>query len=228
MAKYKANYVATVNPGEYQAPAEFDYDPLKDANYTALAQIYTKRGEKAAQNTLGDASALNGGYGSSYAVSSSQQARNDYNQELAAQIPQLYQAAYAKYRDNVSDAQWKHKMDEDQYMWGTEYNQGEKQYAFSANNTGGSSGSSGGGRRRSYGSSGSGGTTDTSSWFQGVSNKAKQKTKQGTKSGTKSGGSKKKNANARTRQKGLRNIGLSSSKQKNSNKKKQAKKGGHR
>ena len=78
------------------------------------------------------------------------------------------------------------------------------------------------------GSSGSGGTTDTSSWFRDVSNKAKQKTKQGTKSGTKSGGSKKKNANARTKQKGLRDIGLSSSKQENSNKKKQAKKGGHR
>ena len=65
---------------------EFTYDPLKDANYQALSKLYNKQGEQAAQNTLGDAAALNGGYGSSYAVTASQQARNDYNQKLAADV----------------------------------------------------------------------------------------------------------------------------------------------
>ena len=57
---------------------QFEYDPLKDANYQAMAKVYQKQGEQAAKNTLGDAAALNGGYGSSYAVTASQQARNDY------------------------------------------------------------------------------------------------------------------------------------------------------
>ena len=115
---------------------EFTYDPLQDANYQALAKVYKKQGEQAAKNTLGDAAALNGGYGSSYAVTASQQARNDYNQMLASQIPALQEAAYnrylnnysmdvtalnalrdadesayGRYRDDVSDSQWKFGVD---------------------------------------------------------------------------------------------------------------------
>lgn len=114
----------------------FEYDPLKDVNYQAMAKVYQKQGEQAARNTMGDAAALNGGYGSSYAVSASQQARNDYNQQLASQIPALYEAAYnrytneynmdlsaldalrtaddtdyGRYRDNVGDKQWKYEAD---------------------------------------------------------------------------------------------------------------------
>lgn len=110
---------------------EFTYDPLKDASYQALSKIYTKRGEQARQNTLGDAAAMTGGYASSYATSAAAQAQSDYNQQLAAQIPALQEAAYnrhlndfnmnlnalnalqqaddsayGKYRDTVADNQW--------------------------------------------------------------------------------------------------------------------------
>ena len=78
----------------------FSYDPLKDANYQAMAKIYNQQGNKAAKDTLGDAAALNGGYGSSYAVTASQQMRNDYNQQLASQIPALEQAAYGRWKDS--------------------------------------------------------------------------------------------------------------------------------
>ena len=54
----------------------FTYDPLKDVSYQSLAKIYSQQGDKAAKDTLGDAAALNGGYGSSYAVTASQQVRN--------------------------------------------------------------------------------------------------------------------------------------------------------
>lgn len=79
---------------------EFKYNPVEDANYQALARIYNANGEKAAKNSLGDAAALNGGYSSSYAISAAQQARNDYNQQLAAMIPELERNAYGKYKDN--------------------------------------------------------------------------------------------------------------------------------
>lgn len=116
---------------------EFSYDPLKDANYQAMAKLYDRQGTKAAQDTMGDAAALNGGYGSSYAVTAAQQARNDYNQQLASQVPELQEAAYSKYmndynmdlsayqalkdaddtaynrnRDTVADEQWQQSFDQ--------------------------------------------------------------------------------------------------------------------
>ena len=81
---------------------DFTYDPLKDANYQAMAKVYQKQGEQAAKNTLADAASLNGGYGSSYAVTASQQARNDYNQQLASQIPALQEAAYNRYLNDYN------------------------------------------------------------------------------------------------------------------------------
>lgn len=107
----------------------FSYDPMKDASYQALAKVYGERGNQAAKNSLADAAALNGGYGTSYAVSAAQQSRNQYNQELAALIPELEERAYnrnvqtlsalgeaedrdyGRYRDTVGDAQWKYGVD---------------------------------------------------------------------------------------------------------------------
>ncbi len=131
----------------------FSYDPLKDASYQALAKIYGKQGEQAAKNTMGDAASLNGGYGSSYAVTASQQARNNFNQQLASQIPALQEAAYnrylgdynidisalnalqaaddsayGKYRDTVSDSQWKYGMDYQGYRDDVADSQWEKTY----------------------------------------------------------------------------------------------------
>ena len=132
---------------------DFSYDPLKDANYQALAKVYSKQGEQAAQNTMADAATLNGGYGSSYGITASQQARNDYNQQLASQIPALQEAAYnryvndynmnlsaldalrtadesdyAKHRDNVSDSQWKYGVDYQGYRDDVSDSQWQKNY----------------------------------------------------------------------------------------------------
>ena len=103
----------------------WSYDPMQDANYQALAKVYNAQGNIAAKNSLADAAALNGGYGTSYAASAAQQARNQYNQQLAAMIPELentaYQRAqgtynalmdadntqYGRFRDTEQDKQWK-------------------------------------------------------------------------------------------------------------------------
>ena len=132
---------------------DFTYDPLKDANYKALAKVYNKQGNQAAQNTMGDAAALNGGYGSSYALTASQQARNDYNQMLASQIPALQEAAYnrylndynmdvtalsalrdadesayGRYRDDVADNQWRYGAEYQQYRDDVSDSQWQKSY----------------------------------------------------------------------------------------------------
>lgn len=102
------SYTDAYNPEQYNSKygqqieqglnniTNWQYNPLQDANYMALAREYGRRGNQAAKNTLADAAALNGGMGTSYAVSAAQQARNDYNQQLAGMIPELEQNAYQR------------------------------------------------------------------------------------------------------------------------------------
>ena len=157
-----ANTVKAYTPGTYQSKytdqlndafntvTNWKYDPMQDASYQALAKVYGARGNIAAKNTLADAAALNGGLQTSYAVSAAQQARNQYNQELAAYIPQLEQAAYGRasdllanlrqaddtdygrFRDTEGDRQWKYTQDyqawrdreaDNQWAYNQKYNQ---------------------------------------------------------------------------------------------------------
>ena len=158
---------------------EFSYNPLEDANYQALAKVYNANGLKAQQDTLGQAAALNGGYNTSWATSASQQARNDYNQQLASLIPELEQTAYSryydnynmnlnalgalqdadntayqKYRDSVADTQWLYGQNYQKYRDTVADSQWQKEYNLSkkrAARSGGRGRSSSGGSSR-YGS----------------------------------------------------------------------------
>lgn len=127
----------------YKQPEAFSYDPMADASYQALARVYTNRGNKAAQSTMADAAMLNGGYGTSYATSAAQQARNDYNMELASQIPQLEANAYNRYRDSIADKQWQYANDYQRYMDAKNYNLDV--YQTKKANASGGGGRSGGG-----------------------------------------------------------------------------------
>lgn len=170
----------------------FRYNPMQDANYQALAKIYGARGNQAAQDTLGDAASLNGGMQTSYAVSAAQQARNQYNQELAALIPDLQAQAYNRMTSNYGLLQDNYGMLQDNYnmlrdldteaygryrdtvadyQWGKGYDTDIYQYNVQQAGKGGG----GGGRRRrrrrsrggggGYSGSGSSGT-DLASLFQ--------------------------------------------------------------
>lgn len=180
-----ATYVPQTYTSAYQPQIDevmnkvtnWNYDPMQDANYQALAKVYGARGNTAAKNSMADAAALNGGYGTSYAVSAAQQARNQYNQELASMIPDLEanaynraqttlaayrdadDTAYGRFRDSESDRQWNwtnsynaYRDAMSDYQWQLQYNQSKKS----------SAGGGGGGRRSSgggggYSSGGSGG-----------------------------------------------------------------------
>lgn len=139
------NNVKAYTPGAYKSQYQgqldnamntvtnWKYDPMQDASYQALAKIYGERGNRAAKNTLADAAALNGGMQTSYAVSAAQQARNQYNQELAALVPELERTAYdraqstynilkgaddtayGRFRDTEADKQWKYSQDYQAY-----------------------------------------------------------------------------------------------------------------
>lgn len=109
--QYESKYMPEIEQ-RMNALNNWSYDPLQDASYQALAKVYGARGNIAAKNTLADAAALNGGFGSSYAVSAAQQARNQYNQELAALIPDLEQASYERQQAGLNNLM---ALDESQY-----------------------------------------------------------------------------------------------------------------
>ena len=98
---YRSEYQPRIDEAMNKV-ANWSYDPLQDASYQALAKVYGQRGNLAAKSTLADAASLNGGLGTSYAVSAAQQARNQYNQELASMIPDLEQAAYSRASNTLS------------------------------------------------------------------------------------------------------------------------------
>ncbi len=75
----------------------FSYDPEEDEMYKRYARLYAAQGAAAMEDTMGQAAALTGGYGSSYAQAVGQQAYDRYLGELVSLVPELRQAALAEY-----------------------------------------------------------------------------------------------------------------------------------
>lgn len=85
---------------------DFSYDLNGDALYQQYKDRYIQGGQMAMMDTLGQAAALTGGYGSSYAQSAGQQAYQSYLQGLNDKIPELYQLALERY-DREADGLYK-------------------------------------------------------------------------------------------------------------------------
>ena len=145
-------------PGQYTSPwqtqlndainkimnrEKFSYDMNADALYQQYKDQYVTQGQMAMMDTMGQAAAMTGGYGNSYAQSVGQQAYQGSLQQLNDKIPELYQLAlskyqmegddlynqysllstqdqmdYGKHRDTVSD--WQVEMDRLQNQYNTE------------------------------------------------------------------------------------------------------------
>ena len=78
---------------------QFKYDVNGDALYQQYAQQYSQNGKMAMLDTIGQASAMTGGYGNSYATTAGNQAYNAYMQDLNAVIPELYGMALDRYNE---------------------------------------------------------------------------------------------------------------------------------
>ncbi|MBP5581508.1 MAG: hypothetical protein J6X85_06960 [Ruminococcus sp.] len=76
---------------------KFSYDAESDPVYQQYKNQYTREGNRAMQDTLGQVSARTGGLASSYAGTAAAQANNYYMQQLADKIPELYNDAYNRY-----------------------------------------------------------------------------------------------------------------------------------
>lgn len=133
----------TTKPGAYQSKYQgqidqvmqnitdrkpFQYDVNADALYQQYKDRYTQMGRQAMQDTMGQAAALTGGYGNTYAQNAGQQAYGKYMQGLTDKIPELYQLALDKYDRDATLEKEKYSVlkdaDATDYgRWGDQLNQ---------------------------------------------------------------------------------------------------------
>ena len=82
---------------------KFSYDLNGDALYQQYKDKYIQQGKLAMADTMGQAAAMTGGYGSSYAQSVGQQAYQGQLDSLNDIVPQLYQMALEQYNQEGQD-----------------------------------------------------------------------------------------------------------------------------
>ena len=103
----------------YNNREKFSYDLNGDALYQQYKDKFINQGRLAMADTIGQASAMTGGYGSSYAVTAGNQAYQSSLQNLNDIVPQLYQMAYDRYNQEGQDMKDKFNMLGN--MYSTEY-----------------------------------------------------------------------------------------------------------
>lgn len=121
---------------------KFKYDMNNDPLHNQYAQLYEQNAKLAMQDTVGQVSALTGGYGNSYAQTAGQamynqqmsgmndkalelyqMALNQYNAEgdrlmqMYGITADQYQTEYNRIRDEVADEQWQKSFDESQRQY---------------------------------------------------------------------------------------------------------------
>lgn len=82
---------------------KFSYDLNGDMLYQQYKDQYTNLGQMAMMDTMGQAAALTGGYGSSYSQAVGQQAYQGYLQQLNEVVPELYGMALDQYNQQGQD-----------------------------------------------------------------------------------------------------------------------------
>lgn len=81
---------------------KFTYDLNGDALYNQYKDRFVNQGKMAMMDTMGQAAALTGGYGNSYAQAAGQQAYQNHLLGLNDMVPELYNLAYQKYNDDTN------------------------------------------------------------------------------------------------------------------------------
>lgn len=88
---------------QYANREPFRYDPNEDTLYQQMVDRYVRQGSLAMEDTMGQAAALTGGYGNSYAQSVGQQNFQGYLQGVSDLLPDYYQMALDRYTQEGED-----------------------------------------------------------------------------------------------------------------------------
>lgn len=124
-AQKYAQSVQMQKPGEYQSAytpqlqAQFDaimnrqpfqYDIGSDALFQQMSDMYSQQARRGMQDTMGQATALTGGYGNSYAQGVGQAAYGQQMQQLAALAPEYMNNAYSRWQNEGVDMMNRYNM----------------------------------------------------------------------------------------------------------------------
>lgn len=103
--EYQSQYGAQIDEilGKILNREPFEYDLNADMLYQQYNDRYIQQGQKAMQDTMANAASLTGGYGNTYASTVGNQAYQSYLQGLNDRVPELYDAAYRRWRDEGND-----------------------------------------------------------------------------------------------------------------------------
>ena len=96
-AKYDAQIDELLNKLLNRDP--FEYNEELDPLYQQYKDMYTKQGQLAMEDTMGQATALTGGYSSTYSQAVGQQMYNAYLNKVQEMLPEFYDRAYGQYQD---------------------------------------------------------------------------------------------------------------------------------
>ena len=88
---------------QYATRPDFQYNLADDPLYNQYKEQYQRQGRLAMLDTMGQARANNGGYGTSYAMQAGQQAYNNQMAALNDRIPELYNIALSRYQNAGND-----------------------------------------------------------------------------------------------------------------------------
>lgn len=111
--------------------SRFSYDFNTDPVYQAAKQAYMNQGRLAAKNVAAQAAKLTGGYGNSYGTVAAQQQFNQALENVNNIIPELQNAAYSRYQNDLAKKQslanWylqnsRYKKEDERYADETAYN----------------------------------------------------------------------------------------------------------
>lgn len=89
---------------------QFNYDLNADAMYQQYRDKYLANAKLSMMDTMGQAAALTGGYGSSYGQQVGQQAYDAQLQQLNDIVPTLYNQAYSRWQDEGTQLQQNYSM----------------------------------------------------------------------------------------------------------------------
>lgn len=118
---------------------KFTFDVNGEALMKQYNDQYKRQGQMAMMDTMGQAQAMTGGFGNSYAQSVGQQTYQNYMQGANDKIPELYQLALSKYQAEGSDLMDKYSVLADREAVAEEQRRYDQEWA-AAHPTGRSSG----------------------------------------------------------------------------------------
>ena len=116
----------------------FEYNSEDDMLYQQYVDRYTKGGKMAMEDTMGQAAALTGGYGNSYAQRVGQQTYDEYMTGLNDQAATLMQQAYQRYMDEGDQLTRQYSMlgqmaADDYNKWADQYERAMNEAAIRGN-----------------------------------------------------------------------------------------------